>query len=63
MAHGTFLEEQLKRIRQMSERMSEIQNQIRDFRSPAAIYHQPGEPAHAEHRVPRPRRSGSRRRR
>ena len=63
MAHGTFLEEQLKRIRQMSERMSEVQNQIRDFRSAAALDHQPGEPAHAEHRVPRPRRPASRRRR
>jgi hypothetical protein len=47
----------------MSERMSEVHNQLRDFRSPAAVDHQPGERAHAEHPMPRPRRPASRRHR
>ena len=62
MSDETFLEEQLRRIRQMSERMSEVQSRIRDFRSPSGSQNFSVERAHAQDRPKRRRQSAARRR-
>ena len=57
-----FLEEQLKRLRQMSQRISEAHNKVRDFGKPASVDRPAQGSAHGEHRAARRSRATPRRR-